>query len=406
MASFGVVRWFSAVWVALFFFFAFTGSVLSPPSTALAILAAAGIGFVLAFRRGDITELIQEHSALLATAFALALAVLWSQSWAAWRGVPLSETVPAQTALLLCLPVLTLFLRDKALFRAAVALFCALTLWHFVMLPIEAVTGIKWTWHPLYPLPREIGPLKYQASGLAIQTYSFIGLFLPLFYLAWGPVASRRIDGCQPPAGVMVALPLLWVLAIACVQSRSGLAGAAAAGALAFLSYGKRPRPATWMALAGAAAVAAFVYWQLFAEGKTGPGLRLAYVKAYLLEAMDPQWLATGRGFSLLTPPPVQVPGFMPLTHSHNDLAQVFYSWGLPGVLAYAAFWWALVRLVLRRFVARGEFWPALALVAVIPNFVTDVGLHFYEKTVFLVILAAMCMVCARTEPAQAAKRT
>ena len=55
-----------------------------------------------------------------------------------------------------------------------------------------------------------------------------------------------------------------------------------------------------------------------------------------------------------------------------------------------------LLRLVFTRFVARGEYWPALALVAVIPNLVTDVGIHFFEKAAFLAILAALCVACAR----------
>lgn len=391
------MRFFPAAWLAVFFFLAFTGSVLAPPGAALAVLGAAGVAYCLAFLRAQLIRLVREHALLVASAAALALAILWSQSWAAWRGMPMSDTVPAQTALfLLCLPVLGLFLRDARLFRAAVGLFCVLTLWHFVMLPVEGLTGFKWTWHPVHPLPREIGPLRFQASGLAIQTFCFIGLFLPLFYLAWGPVGARRVPGWQPPGWLMSALPLLWVIPVAAVQSRSGLAGAVAAGGLAFLTWNRRPRWRDWLILAAGVVVVGLVYWQLFAEGKTGPGLRIAYVKAYIVEALDPKWLATGRGFSLLVPPPVAVDGFMPLTHSHNDVAQVFYSWGLGGLLAYVVFWVALLRLVFTQFVARAEYWPALALVAFAPSLVTDLGIHFYEKAVFLVILAGVCIACTR----------
>jgi hypothetical protein len=160
-----------------------------------------------------------------------------------------------------------------------------------------------------------------------------------------------------------------------------------------------RPGLARWLLLAGVGVLVVWFYLYLFAEGKTGPGLRWAYFQAYVREAMDWQWLATGRGFSREVPSPVVVPGLMPLAHSHNDIAPGFYSWGLPGRRAYAAFWFALLRLVFTRFVARGEYWPALALVAVIPNLVTDVGFHFFEKAAFLVILAAMCMACAPRRP-------
>jgi hypothetical protein len=390
------MRIFPAVWLAVFFFLAFTGSVLAPPGAALAVLGALGIAYCVAYMREALTALVRGHLLLVASAAALALAILWSQSWAAWRGMPMSDTVPAQTALFLCLPVLGLFLRDVRLFQAAVGLFGALTLWHFVMLPVEGLTGFKWTWHPVHPLPREIGPLKFQASGLAIQTYCFIGLYLPLFYLAWGPVAARRVPGWQQPSWLMAALPLLWVIPIAAVQSRSGLAGAVAAGGLAFLTWNRRPRWRDWLILAAGIVVVALVYWQLFAQGKTGPGLRMAYVKAYFLEGLDLHWLATGRGFSLLVPPPVAVEGFMPLTHSHNDVAQVFYSWGPGGLVAYGVFWFALLRLVFTRFVARAEYWPGLALVALAPSLITDLGIHFYEKAVFLVIVAAMCMACSQ----------
>lgn len=391
-----VARFFPALWVAAFLGFTFTGSVTSPPDIALTVLAVLGAVYGLVFARDEWRAMIAGHPLVLAASVALAVAVLWSQSMMAWRGVPPSDTVPSQTALLLCLPVLAVFLSDARIFKAVVALFCAVCLWHFVMMPIEAMTGFKLTWHPHFPLQREAWPFRFQASGLAWQTFSFVGLFLPLFYLAWGPVFERRVFG-QPklPHWVAGVLPLLWLIPVASVQSRSGLAGALVAGVLAVLAWHKRPGVARWLLLAGVGVLVVWFYLYLFAEGKTGPGLRWAYLQAYLREAMDWQWLATGRGFSREVEAPVVVPGLMPLAHSHNDIAQVFYSWGLPGLLTYAAFWFALLRLVFTRFVPRGEYWPALALVAVIPNLVTDVGFHFFEKAAFLVILVAMCMACA-----------
>jgi hypothetical protein len=264
------------------------------------------------------------------------------------------------------------------------------------MMPIEAMTGFKLSWHPHFLLAREAWPFRFQASGLSLQTVSFVGLFLPSFYLAWGSVFERRVFGqLKLPHWVAGVLPLLWLIPVASVQSRSGLAGALVAGVLAVLAWHKRPGMARWLLLAGVGVLVVWFYLYLFAEGKTGPGLRWAYLQAYVREAMDWQWLATGRGFSREVEAPVVVPGLMPLAHSHNDIAQVFYSWGLPGLLAYAAFWFAMLRLVFTRFVARGEYWPALALVAVIPNLVTDVGFHFFEKAAFLVIVVAMCMACA-----------
>jgi hypothetical protein len=325
----------------------------------------------------------------------------------AWRGVPPSDTVPSQTAALLCLPVLAVFLADSRIFKAVVALFSAVCLWHFVMMPIESMTGFKLTWHPHFLLARAAWPLQFQASGLAWQTFCFVGLFLPLFYLAWGPVFERRVFG-EPrvPHWVAGLLPILWLFPVATVQSRSGLAGALVAGVLAMLAWHKRPGLGRWLLLAGVGVLVVWFYLYLFAEGKTGPGLRWAYLQAYIREALDWQWLATGRGFSRELASPVVVPGLMPLAHSHNDIAQVFYSWGLPGLLAYAVFWFALLRLVFTRFVARGEYWPALALVAVIPNLVTDVGFHFFEKAAFLVLLAAMCMACAPRQRAGLSSRT
>jgi len=134
--------------------------------------------------------------------------------------------------------------------------------------------------------------------------------------------------------------------------------------------------------------------------------LRLAYLGLYLQKAIDPAWIATGRSLYLETDPQMMVPGMTMLHHSHNDIAQIFYSWGLPGLAAYLAFWIALVRLAWTRFVAHGEWWPACALVALFPNMVTDLGFQHYEKAAFLVLLAAFCLACAgRPRPAQAATR-
>jgi len=105
-----VARFFPALWVAAFLGFTFTGSVTSPPDIALTVLAVLGAVYGLVFARDEWRAMIAGHPLVLAASVALAVAVLWSQSMMAWRGVPPSDTVPSQTALLLCLPVLAVFL--------------------------------------------------------------------------------------------------------------------------------------------------------------------------------------------------------------------------------------------------------------------------------------------------------
>ena len=388
-------RYFPGLWLAVFFFLAVTRAVNTAPDVALTVLALAGAVFCAAFRRDDWRRLFADHALILVSALVLALAILWSQSVMVRHG-GLAGVIPAQAPLLICLPVLAIFLKNARHLQAVVGLFAALSVWHFFSMPLEAVTGFKLTWHPVEFIARAAWPFKYQASGLAVQSYTFVGLFLPMFYLAWGPLVHKRaFPNWRLPVSLMAILPLLWLVPVATVQSRSALAGAFVAGVLAFVSIQRGLRPAGWLLLIGCAAVAIGFYLYLFAHGKTGPELRIAYLKLYLRESLDWPWLATGRGYPYGVAPPPVVPGLTPLAHSHNDIVQVFFSWGLPGLAAYLAFWAGLLRLVARRFVARGEHWPALALVAVLPNLVTDVGFHFFEKAAFLVILAAMCMACA-----------
>lgn len=388
-----VDRFVPPVWVAVFFFLAFTGSVVNPPDVALTVLGSVGLVYCAVRDREGLVALLREHAGVFVAAAALAIAIGLSQGLSALRGLPQSDRVPVQVAVLLCLPVLARFLMDPRIFRACVMLFAALCLWHFVMVPIEAATGWKLAWHPVSLLERTNWPPGYQAYGLAWQTYSFIGLYLPLFYLAWGPIAWRRIAVAHPPSKALIAmLPLLWVLVALCVQSRSGFAGALLAGLLGFAAcFGRLTRRGWLLLLAGAVAGIA-MYLALVSAGKSSAEWRLVYLKAYAQAALDPHWLLTGRGWSREDPPTVVVAGFSPLVHSHNDLVQVLFTWGLAGLLSYLAFWAMLLRLVWRRFVARGEHWPALALVVLAPSLLADVGFHFFEKAAFIVILLAMCM--------------
>lgn len=382
-----------ALWVAAFFFFTFTGSVVKPPDIALTALGGVGIAYGLGFERDEWRGMWREHRALLLAALVLGLAIAVSQALSARRGLPQSDAIPSQVAVLLCLPVLARFLRRPVLLRGVVALFALVSLWHLVMMPIEAVAGWKITWHEKHLLPRPTWPLNYQAAGLAWQTFSFVGFFLPVFYLAWGPVAAGRVFERLAGRPWLTALPALWLVTAVCVQSRSGFAGALIAAVLALaLARGRRWGAQAWLALVAFAVLAAAGYAKFLTEGKTGGEWRLAFVEAYLHAALDPQWMAFGRGFSREAPPPVEVPGLGTLVHSHNDLAQVFFSWGAIALVAYLVFWGLLLRLVWRKFAAHGEWWPVLALVVFVPSLVTDVGLHFFEKAAFLVVLTALCM--------------
>ena len=117
----------------------------------------------------------------------------------------------------------------------------------------------------------------------------------------------------------------------------------------------------------------------------------IAYLRLYLSKSLEWDWLATGRGFYY--DPQLVAPGWQPLDHSHNDFVQVLYSWGLVTLVAYLAFWAALLRLIYSSFLVHKEYWPLAALVVVLPSMHTDLGLHHFEKTMLLVILTSFCVV-------------
>lgn len=402
-------RTFATLWLAAFLYLAFKGATVAPPpNAALFALAASGSAWFLVFEGEQVRRLWQEHRGMLLAVLLLAAAILFSETVGKLRGEAPAHPLPPQAGLLLCLPALALFLRDERTLGAVVLVFAAVCLWHLVAMPLEAVTGLKVSWHRIELLPRDAGPFHYQASGLAWQAYYFPGLFLPLFYLAWGPVFEQRVlAGWRLPRRAMLALPLVWLVPALSVQSRSAFAGALAAALLAIVGAGRTRQLRTWFALGVLALLGAAVFWLLFAENKSGAELRIAYFKHYMRAAMDWQWLATGRSYYLDPDLRMMVPGMQMLQHSHNDIAQIFYSWGLPGLAAYVAFWVALVRLAWTRFVAHAEYWPACALVALFPNMVTDLGFQHYEKAAFLVLLAAFCLACAgRPRPAAAAAGT
>lgn len=386
-------RFLPPVWVALFFGFAFVGSVVNPPDVALTVLGVAGVAFGATRDRDGFCELLRDHRGVFIASAVLALAIASSQGLSALRGLPQSDRVPAQVAVLLCTPALARFLMDPRIFRASVVLFVVLCLWHFVMLPIEATTGWKLGWNPVNHLERTTWPHGFQAYGLAFQTFSFVGLYLPLFYLAWGPIAWGRVTlRFQPSNRWMTLMPLLWLLPALWVQSRSGFAGALAAGLLGFMARLGRLGRKGWLLLVVVTVAGIGMYLALVSAGKSSATWRWVYLKAYAEAALDPNWLLFGRGWSREAPDTVVVPGYSPLVHSHNDIVQVLFTWGGVGLASYLAFWAALLKLVWQRFVALGEHWPALALVALAPSLLSDVGFHFFEKAAFLAILLAMCV--------------
>ena len=382
------------LWLLCFLFLAFHGATVAAPDNRLFLaLIVTGVACVFTCERDAARELWRDNRAVLVTSLLLAIAIGVSESIGRYHGVAPAHPWPPQLALFLCLPVLAVFLKDPRRLAMVVGIFCLLCAWHFVAMPVEAITGSKLSWHPLLLLPRDAGPLHYQASGLAWQAYYFAGLFLPLFYLAWGPVYEKRVFPDLPVSHrAMLALALLWLIPAACVQSRSAFAGTLCAALLAIVATSGKRNVRVWFAAGLLVVFAAGIYWQMFAQNKSGAELRVAYFKLYVSESLHWPWILTGRSYYLDPDIRMMVPGMIALQHSHNDVSQILYSWGLPGLLAYGAFLVALLRLVWTRFAAHREVWPACALVVLFPSMVTDLGFQHYEKAVALVLVAALCM--------------
>lgn len=358
----------------------------------LLILAGAGWSWILATRAAPSLQLWRNDWLLALGSVMLAGVICVSDRASLAAGLVPAHPLPPQPALLLCLVPLAAMLHNAPLQRTLVGVFAVFCAWHFVSMPLEAVTGLKISWHAAAPLPRDAGPLHFQASGLAAHATVFAGFFLPLFYLAWGPADEmRREREGRLLTRLWRALPLVWVLVAMCVQSRSALAGAVAAALIAWTFDGRTPSRRTFVAAAAVALGAVLAYFALFASNKSGGDLRAAYAAFYLRAAFDGPALVFGHGLQVPAPPHLTVPGLQPLGHSHNDLVQVLYSWGLLSLAAYVAFLFALGRLVWNRALS-GSVWPLCAAVALLPSLVTDLGLQMFEKSAFLVWLAATCV--------------
>ncbi|MRD49500.1 O-antigen ligase family protein [Caenimonas koreensis] len=390
---------FAWAWLIAFLLAALTCSTVKPPHPAvLPVLFASGMAYVLWSARSQLIDMLGNHRAIWLSLAVLVASIAMAEMLAAQRGVQgLAILLPPSMWLVLCLPVLTVFLMHDARLRFTVWLFAAICIWHFFAMPFEAVTGIRLSWQPIELFPRDAGPLHYQAAGLAWQVYYFVGLFLPMFYLAWGPLSEGRITRwprMSPLAWALLAMA--WGLPAVATQSRSAFAGTMAAGLLALLAW-RRPRAArTWIALGVLVAIGAASYWYLFSANKSGMDLRLAYYALYFDESMKWPAVLIGHGFTLVPNAAMFAKGFIPLEHSHNDLIQTLYSWGAIALLAYLAFFAALLALVWKRYVSRGRVWPLCALLVFIPCTVTDLGFQNFEKAVFIVLLTSCCLVFAR----------
>jgi hypothetical protein len=395
-------HWFAGAWLGIFYVLLVIGASPAPPAAhAFPALALAGLLYGWAFRREALKALLARHRTLLGASVAFVFAVLLAEGWLAFRGLRRSAgALPSQVGMLLCLAPLALFLQSRRLVRASVVLFGLFCLWHFVALPVEAIAGTRLGWFDMPLHHREWGPFDYQAAGLAWQVYFFAGLYLAMFYFAVGPAAE---EGLWPRLVItpetQFLLGLVWLAVISGLQSRSAFAGVLAAtlaGGIASLG-GRSRRPWLALALAGLAGVA--LYWLLFHENKTPPGLRWAYLQLFVQRSLEWPWILTGRSYSVVPDGGMAVPGLEFLPHSHNDLAQVLFFWGLPVLLAYLVFWGALLRLAWTGFWRQGRRWPLLAFVAVLPSMVTDLGFHHYEKAAFMVILGGLCMALAGPRP-------
>ncbi len=400
-------RFIPACWLAIFLALCVTFASPAPPGPqAYPLLALAGLAYCVAFLRERLADLFRRHRLIFSALLLMVTGIVVSELVALAReATRASAPLPAQVGMLLCIAPLAVLLQDRGRMRLATAALAAVCLWHFFAMPVEAVSGVKWSWYGIDLLPRQLGPLNYQASGLAWQAYYFPGLFVPVFYLVCGAVLERQVwGGWYFTSRNWLLASVLWLVPVACVQSRSAFAGALAASLVGFVALRKRRDARVWVVagLLALAGVAVFLY--LFSENKSGPGLRWAYFKLFIVESLRWPWTLVGRGYTIYPDPSMQVPGLQFLHHSHNDIAQVLFTWGLPTALAYLAFWYGMVHLVYTHFWKHGEYWPALALIAAAPNMITDLGFHHYEKVGFIVLWAGYCLAFAQLGPRREAQ--
>ena len=385
------------VWLAIFTFLMVTRATVSPPAAILFLGLAISGGVYLALTSpARLRQLLKTYRLVFVALLVFALCIVWSEAHA-WKGESRDflASVPTQVGVLFCIPTLVLFLQDRLLLRLLVGVFLAISAWHFIAMPSEAVYGLKTGWHPAALVPRAAGPLAYQASGLAADSFFFSGLFQGMFYAAVGVVYSRQLFGQKIiiSDAALLLLTALWLIPVACVQSRSAFAGSLLALLLTLMSQVHGRKRLLYLFIP-TLLIGGLLYLYLFSGGKSGPDLRIMYLKHYFLSALQWPGVLTGKGF-IRADYSMVIPGVSPVGHSHNDLVQILFSWGMPALLAYLAFWAGLLHLIYQQFIKKAEYWPAYALVAVLPAMVTDLGFQLFEKAAFVVFLTALCLTLA-----------
>ena len=385
------------VWLAIFTFLMVTRATVSPPAAMFFLgLAISGAVYLALTSPARLRQLLKTYRLVFVALLVFAICIVWSEAHA-WKGESRDflASVPTQVGVVFCIPTLALFLQDRQLLRLLVGVFLAISVWHFIAMPVEAVYGLKIGWHPAALVPRAAGPLVYQASGLAADSFFFSGLFQGMFYAAVGVAHSRQLFGEKIiiSNAALLLLTALWLIPVACVQSRSAFAGSLLALLLTLMSQ-VHDRKRLLYILIPTLLVGGLLYLYLFSGGKSGPDLRITYLKHYFLSALQWPGVLTGKGF-IRADYSMVIPGISPVGHSHNDLVQILFSWGMPALLAYLAFWAGLLHLIYQQFIKKAEYWPAYALVAVLPAMVTDLGFQLFEKAAFVVFLTALCLALA-----------
>ena len=385
------------VWLAIFTFLMVTRATVSPPAAMLFLgLAISGGGYLALTSPARLRQLLKTYRLIFVALLVFAVCIVWSEAHA-WGGESRDflASVPTQVGVLFCIPTLVLFLQDRQLLRLLVGVFLAISAWHFIAMPIEAVYGLKTGWHPATLVPRAAGPLVYQASGLAADSFFFSGLFQGMFYAAVGVAYSRQLFGQKIVISdaALLLLTALWLIPVACVQSRSAFAGSLLTLLLTLMSQVHGRKRLLYLFIP-TLLIGGLLYLYLFSGGKSGPDLRIMYLKHYFLSALQWPGVLTGKGF-IRADYSMVIPGVSPVGHSHNDLVQILFSWGMPALLAYLAFWAGLLHLIYQQFIKKAEYWPAYALVAVLPAMVTDLGFQLFEKAAFVVFLTALCLALA-----------
>jgi hypothetical protein len=388
--------WIGDFWAAAFLFVLITeSSMFKPDDRRFFLFLIAGSLYLAIFERPRALKLLSEYRALLMAFLGLGLSIAVCELISTWlyHHDNTRLFIPYQVPMLLCAPILAaIWIRDRPL-KWSFFCFTAIVVWHYLALPIEALTSWRLSWHPDAVKVREQWGLKFQASGLAHSNAYFAGLMFPLFYLTLGPLRSQSIP---IPLAIQKRLTLrtsavlafLWIIVCLAAQSRSIFIGSLLASTLFIFGDSKKARKLAkkfipWILLIGAGIYIGFL------SGKSSATLRWVFIELYFRESLKWPYIIWGHG-QPYNNNHLGVPGYQFLVHSHNDFAQVAFWWGWATLLTYLIFWYQLLRRIWRDYVKRWEVWPLAAVLAVLPHFLSDLGLHHFEKVAFIVILSAL----------------